>query len=173
VGVIKSDDENIEDWPIEERYERLEPALSAVTNTHPLVGVWKLEKAAYNQMNLAQPLPDGEETLKVITPRYFYTVQSNPSNGEFEGVVFGTHRMDGEQYVENILSTSRDSLLAGWRLTFDYSVSENTFSQTTVVNQESLPKLHNRRTLPAGGVAAKFFATSTIRLNRFQKASSF
>ena len=134
--MIKSDDENIDDLPIEERYERLEPALSELTNAHPLVGVWKLEKAAYNQMESPQPLPEGEETLKVITPRFFYTVQSNPNNGEFQGIVFGTHRLDGDQYVENILTTSRDSLLAGWRLHFDYTISDDVFTQSTVVNQE-------------------------------------
>lgn len=135
-GILKQ--EGVADIIIAESYERLELGIAEYKAKNKLLGVWKMEKAAYNKMEEAVPLPDGQETYKVITPGHFYVVQSKLENGYFDGVVFGTYKLENNKYIETIHTTSRDSTIIGLSVTYDYEANESTFIQKGELNAVGL-----------------------------------
>ena len=131
-GVIVQD--SADNLVIEESYERVEDAMSK-TEGNPLVGVWRMTRAAYGDTEEAEPLEEGEATYKIITPGHFYVVSFN-WNGKFGAVVFGTHKMEGDKYVETIISSSMDSTMNGQTPSFDYEVADSSFTQIGAISYQ-------------------------------------
>lgn len=138
-GVMPGMGENGSDYIIEEDYRKIEAGIGETADQPAVVGIWRLDKAAYGDATEAVPLTDGWQTTKFITPGHFYTVQYNPDDGSFDGFVFGSWEMQDDQYVETIKATSRDSAIIGLTVSYTFDATEQSFMQDGMVNTEAFP----------------------------------
>jgi hypothetical protein len=131
-GLIKGTN-NYDDYVIDEYYERVEEDFTE--STHPLVGVWEVEKSTYGTSTKT-----AEESKwivqKVFTPRFWYVAYRNRSTGSYNGVGFGTYTLEGDQYVETIAAYSWDQSAVGKTHTFTMELGADRLVQRGKIDTE-------------------------------------
>jgi len=138
-GVMPGMGENGSDFIIEEDYKKIEGGIGEKKGQVDVVGIWKLDKAAYGEAREAAPLSGGDQTLKFITPGHFYVVQYNPQSQKTDGFVFGTWEMKNGKYVETIKATSRGSEIIGMSIPYTFKAGKKSFMQDGMVNTGDYP----------------------------------
>jgi hypothetical protein len=92
-----------------------------------LAGNWRISA----RMNNGQMQPmqrSARKTLKILSATRFQWMAINPETKEFFGTGGGTYTFQNGKYTENIEFFSRDSSRVGASLSFDGSVSGNTWT---------------------------------------------
>jgi hypothetical protein len=138
-GVMPGMGENGGDYIIEEDYQKIEAGIGEAKDQPDVVGVWKLDKAAYGEAREAAPPPGGEQALKFITPGHFYVVQYNSQSRKMNGFVFGSWEIKDGKYVETIKATSRGAELLGRSIPYTFAAGKKSFVQDGRVNTANFP----------------------------------
>lgn len=123
------------DYTIHEFYERVEPGIGALSENHPLVGVWQVEEAAYggHESDIAGRYG---KVLKIITPGHFYVAYFNPETGYFNGLGFGSWNAEEDRYTETIKAYSWDASAVGQTVTFNWRVEGDRFFQSGKIDTD-------------------------------------
>lgn len=94
-----------------------------------LAGVWRITgRMVDGKMNEMQR--GDRKTLKLLSATRFQWMAINPATKEFMGTGGGTYSFQNGRYVENIEFFSRDSTRVGASLTFNGSVSGDTWNHS-------------------------------------------